>query len=47
MNAAFDVVMQDPIPNKGAVLTRLSAFWFEKLRAQGMPLREAIVEARR
>jgi phosphoribosylaminoimidazole-succinocarboxamide synthase len=35
--SAFDVVMQDPIPNKGAVLTRLSAFWFEKLRAQGMP----------
>ncbi len=35
--SAFDVVMQEPIPNKGAVLTQLSAFWFEKLRAQGMP----------
>ncbi len=34
--SAFDVVMEDPIPNKGSVLTRLSAFWFEKLRAAGI-----------
>jgi phosphoribosylaminoimidazole-succinocarboxamide synthase len=26
--SAFDVVMQEPIPGKGAVLTALSAFWF-------------------
>ena len=26
--SAFDVVMNDPIPNKGAVLTKLSLFWF-------------------
>jgi len=29
--SAFDVVMREPIPFKGAVLTRISAFWFEKL----------------
>jgi phosphoribosylaminoimidazole-succinocarboxamide synthase len=27
--SAFDVVMDDPIPGKGAVLTALSRFWFE------------------
>ena len=26
--SAFDVVMNEPIPGKGAVLTRLSKFWF-------------------
>ena len=30
--SAFDVVMDQPIPRKGAVLTQLSAFWFEKLK---------------
>src|SRR5919201_1378560 len=28
--SAFDVVMDDLIPGKGAVLTALSAFWFRK-----------------
>src|SRR4030042_623928 len=27
--SAFDVVMADPIPEKGRVLTAISAFWFE------------------
>jgi len=27
--SAFDVVMPDPIPDKGIVLTQLSKFWFE------------------
>lgn len=27
--SAFDVVMDDPIPGKGHVLTAISAFWFE------------------
>jgi phosphoribosylaminoimidazole-succinocarboxamide synthase len=31
--SAFDVVMPTPIPGKGEVLTRVSAFWFDKLRA--------------
>ncbi len=30
--SAFDVVMQDPIPSKGFVLTAVSNFWFEKLK---------------
>jgi len=30
--SAFDVVMPDPIPHKGAVLTTLSVFWFEFLK---------------
>jgi len=28
--SAFDVVLPDGIPDKGAVLTQMSAFWFEK-----------------
>ncbi|HEX3276387.1 MAG TPA: phosphoribosylaminoimidazolesuccinocarboxamide synthase [Gemmatimonadales bacterium] len=30
--SAFDVVMREPVPRKGAVLTQISAFWFERLR---------------
>ena len=30
--SAFDVVLPDPIPFKGEVLTRISAFWFDKTR---------------
>jgi phosphoribosylaminoimidazole-succinocarboxamide synthase len=29
--SAFDVVLPDPIPDKGAVLTQMSNFWFQKL----------------
>ena len=29
--SAFDVVMREPIPRKGAVLTQMSAFWFQLL----------------
>ena len=29
--SAFDVVMREPIPGKGIVLSTLSAFWFERL----------------
>jgi phosphoribosylaminoimidazole-succinocarboxamide synthase len=28
--SAFDVVMDEPIPDKGKVLTAMSAFWFEQ-----------------
>lgn len=31
--SAFDVILPDPIPDKGAVLNQISAFWFEKFRA--------------
>ncbi|MEK7269688.1 MAG: phosphoribosylaminoimidazolesuccinocarboxamide synthase [Planctomycetota bacterium] len=30
--SAFDVVFREPIPHKGAVLTALSAFWFQKMK---------------
>ena len=30
--SAFDVVMDDPIPDKGRILTGISLFWFDKLR---------------
>ena len=30
--SAFDVIMAEPIPDKGRVLTAMSAFWFERLR---------------
>jgi phosphoribosylaminoimidazole-succinocarboxamide synthase len=30
--SAFDVVLPDPIPGKGAVLTAVSNFWFERTR---------------
>jgi phosphoribosylaminoimidazole-succinocarboxamide synthase len=29
--SAFDVVMREPVAHKGAVLTQLSAFWFQRL----------------
>ncbi|MBI1967287.1 MAG: phosphoribosylaminoimidazolesuccinocarboxamide synthase [Gemmatimonadetes bacterium] len=29
--SAFDVVLREPVPHKGAVLTQLSAFWFARL----------------
>ena len=29
--SAFDVVLREPVPHKGAVLTQLSAFWFRRL----------------
>ena len=30
--SAFDVVMPQPIPYKGKVLTQISNFWFEKMK---------------
>ncbi|MEP6686146.1 MAG: phosphoribosylaminoimidazolesuccinocarboxamide synthase [Verrucomicrobiota bacterium] len=31
--SAFDVILPDPIPQKGAVLNQLSAFWFRRFHA--------------
>ena len=31
--SAFDVVMAEPIPDKGRVLTAMSAFWFDQLES--------------
>ena len=30
--SAFDVIMDDPIPDKGRILTSISLFWFEYLK---------------
>ncbi|MBN1364027.1 MAG: phosphoribosylaminoimidazolesuccinocarboxamide synthase [Syntrophaceae bacterium] len=30
--SAFDVIMSDPVPGKGIILNRMSAFWFEKMK---------------
>ncbi|HLV16807.1 MAG TPA: phosphoribosylaminoimidazolesuccinocarboxamide synthase [Pseudomonas sp.] len=30
--SAFDVILDDPIPEKGKILTAISNFWFEKLK---------------
>lgn len=37
--SAYDVVMRNAVPNKGAVLTLLSKFWFDLLRAEIPELR--------
>ena len=34
--SAFDVIMGEPIPGKGALLTQLSLFWFDKLGPNGL-----------
>lgn len=30
--SAFDVIMPNPVPDKGVILNRMSAFWFEKMQ---------------
>src|SRR5436309_9146836 len=30
--SAYDVIMPDPIPDKGRVLTQMSLFWFDSTR---------------
>ena len=36
--SAFDVIMGEPIPGKGALLTRMALFWFDKLGPKGLNL---------
>ncbi|MBA4195033.1 MAG: phosphoribosylaminoimidazolesuccinocarboxamide synthase, partial [Comamonadaceae bacterium] len=36
--SAFDVIMGEPIPGKGALLTRLSLFWFDQLGPKGLAI---------
>jgi phosphoribosylaminoimidazole-succinocarboxamide synthase len=31
--SAFDVILPDPIPDKGKILTQISIFWFEKMKS--------------
>ncbi len=34
--SAFDVIMGEPIPGKGELLTQMALFWFERLGPQGL-----------
>ena len=34
--SAFDVIMGEPIPGKGALLTQMALFWFDKLGPEGL-----------
>lgn len=49
--SAFDVVLPDPIPGKGSVLTRISRFWFDRTRhiipnhLTDFPLEHAVPDA--
>ena len=49
--SAFDVILPDPIPGKGAVLTAVSNFWFERTRdivpnhLSGLSLAEVLPDA--
>ncbi len=36
--SAFDVIMGEPIPGKGALLTQMALYWFDKLGATGANL---------
>ena len=36
--SAFDVIMGEPIPGKGALLTKLSLFWFDQLGPKGLSI---------
>ncbi|MFV8834596.1 phosphoribosylaminoimidazolesuccinocarboxamide synthase [Aquisalimonas sp.] len=49
--SAFDVVLPDPVPGKGLVLTSVSNFWFRRLQGiipnhlAAMPLAEAVPDS--
>ncbi|CAA9890642.1 Phosphoribosylaminoimidazole-succinocarboxamide synthase [Candidatus Methylobacter favarea] len=49
--SAFDVILPDPVPGKGCVLTRISNFWFEKLKhvlpnhLTSIPLEQVVPDA--
>ena len=45
--SAFDVVMAQPVPGKGAILTRMSRFWFETLPAAAPHHLDYVVSADR
>jgi phosphoribosylaminoimidazole-succinocarboxamide synthase len=49
--SAFDVILPDPIPGKGRVLTHVSNFWFEKMKhvmpnhLRNIPLDQVLTDA--
>ena len=36
--SAFDVIMGEPIPGKGVLLTQMALYWFDKLGPKGLNL---------
>lgn len=36
--SAFDVIMSEPIPEKGKLLTQMALFWFDQIGAKGLNL---------
>jgi phosphoribosylaminoimidazole-succinocarboxamide synthase len=36
--SAFDVIMGEPIPGKGELLTKMALFWFDKLGPNGLDI---------
>jgi phosphoribosylaminoimidazole-succinocarboxamide synthase len=36
--SAFDVIMGEPIPGKGVLLTQMALFWFDKLGSKGLAI---------
>jgi len=34
--SAFDVIMGEPIPGKGVLLTQMALYWFDKLGPKGL-----------
>jgi phosphoribosylaminoimidazole-succinocarboxamide synthase len=36
--SAFDVIMGEPIPGKGVLLTQMALFWFDKLGPKGLAI---------
>ena len=36
--SAFDVIMGEPIPGKGALLTKMALFWFDQLGPKGLAI---------
>ncbi len=36
--SAFDVIMGEPIPGKGALLTQMALFWFDRLGPKGLDI---------
>ena len=45
--SAFDVVLPDPIPDKGRVLTELANFWFAKLDRKSTRLNSSHIQKSR
>jgi len=43
--SAYDHVLATPVPDKGAILTRLSLWWFSQLEGWGLPVGHHVLDA--